>query len=107
MENIYNLLRPEGGDCLLVFLASHIIFDVYKILSKSSKWSSYMKDVDQFISLFQYSNNAKLQYSFLLNEAAFSDIQVEVKNKVFVYKGLKTFKGKLDLLLFYFQFYYL
>lgn len=66
-----------------------------------------MKSVDLFISPFQYSNNAKLQYSFLLNEAGFCDIQVEVKNKVFVYKDLKTFKGKLDLLHFYFQFYYL
>lgn len=95
MSNIYNLLRPEGGDCLLVFLAANPIFDIYKLLSKSSKWSSYMKDVDQFISPLHYSHDPKMEFCSMLKDAGFSDIQVELKHKVYVYEGLEIFKGKL------------
>lgn len=94
MKNIYKLLRSEGDDCLLVFLANNIIYDVYKRLSISSKWSSYLKDVDSFICPFQYSNDPKFEYTSMLKDAGFSNIQVNVINKVYVYKGLETFKGK-------------
>ncbi|KAM7351815.1 juvenile hormone acid methyltransferase isoform 1-T1 [Cochliomyia hominivorax] len=95
LVNIYNLLRSEGGDCLLVFLATNPIFDIYKLLSKSSKWSPYMKDVDQFISPLHYSSDPKLEFSLMLKEAGFSDIQVELRNKLYVYEGLEIFKDNV------------
>jgi len=35
LGNIYNLLKPEGGDVLLAFLASNPVYEVYKILKKN------------------------------------------------------------------------
>lgn len=95
MQNIFNLLRAEGGDCLLVFLAANPIFDVYKLLSKSNKWSVYMKDVNHYISPLHYSNDPKQEFSAMLKEVGFSDICVELQNKVYVYEGLEILKGKL------------
>ncbi|XP_065356806.1 juvenile hormone acid O-methyltransferase [Calliphora vicina] len=95
LQNIYNLLRVEGGDCLLVFLAANPIFDVYKLLSKSSKWSNYMKDVDQFISPLHYSNDPKLEFSAMLKAVGFSNVHVELKHKVYVYEGLEILKDNV------------
>ncbi|KAM7351816.1 juvenile hormone acid methyltransferase isoform 2-T2 [Cochliomyia hominivorax] len=63
--------------------------------SKSSKWSPYMKDVDQFISPLHYSSDPKLEFSLMLKEAGFSDIQVELRNKLYVYEGLEIFKDNV------------
>lgn len=95
LSNIFELLRPEGGDCLLVFLASNPVYDVYKLLSKSPSWSTYMKDVDNFISPLHNSTDAKLEFSLMLKEAGFKDLQVELREKVYVYEGLEVLKGSV------------
>ncbi|XP_037817110.1 juvenile hormone acid O-methyltransferase [Lucilia sericata] len=95
LQNIYNLLKAEGGDCLLVFLASNPIFDVYKLLSKSTKWSTYMKDVDQFISPLHYSKDPKTEFSAMLKEVGFSIVNIELKHKVYVYEGLEILKDNV------------
>lgn len=52
--NIRKLLTPDG-DCLLMFLTSALSFSVYDEMSKSEKWSKYMKDVDLY-------TNSSLRY---------------------------------------------
>ncbi|XP_005179560.1 juvenile hormone acid O-methyltransferase-like [Musca domestica] len=95
LQNIYDLLRPEGGDCLLVFLATNPVFDVYKLLSKSTQWSPYMKDVHRFISPLHYSSDPKMEYTKMLKETGFTDIQVDLKEKVYIYEGLETLKDNV------------
>ncbi|EDW77852.1 uncharacterized protein Dwil_GK24707 [Drosophila willistoni] len=94
VTNIHNLLRnDEGGDCLLVFLASNPVYEVYKILRTQSKWSAYMHDVERFISPLHYSSNPGEEFSELLNEVGFVQHNVEVRNEVFVYEGVRTLKN--------------
>ncbi|KAH8324956.1 hypothetical protein KR059_004873 [Drosophila kikkawai] len=100
LGNIYNLLRPEGGDCLLAFLASNPVYEVYKILKMNDKWSSYMQDVEQFISPLHYSLNPGEEFSQLLNEVGFIHHNVEIRNEVFVYEGVRTLKGELTTWIF-------
>ena len=69
--NISNLLK-KNGDCLLAFLAKNPIFDIYKELAKSNKWSEYMYDVNRFISPYQYSKNAADEFGKLLYGAGFT-----------------------------------
>ncbi|KAH8376164.1 hypothetical protein KR200_005411 [Drosophila serrata] len=95
LGNIYNLLRPEGGDCLLAFLASNPVYEVYKILKTKEKWSSYMQDVEQFISPLHYSLNPGEEFSQLLNEVGFIHHNVEIRNEVFVYEGVRTLKDNV------------
>ncbi|TMW51282.1 hypothetical protein DOY81_003668, partial [Sarcophaga bullata] len=95
LHNIFNLLKAEGGDCLLVFLAANPVFDVYKSMSRSSKWSSYMKDVDHFISPLYYCADPKLEFSSMLKEVGFVDITVELRKKVYVYEGLEILKDNV------------
>ncbi|EDV33538.1 uncharacterized protein Dana_GF24959 [Drosophila ananassae] len=95
MTNIYNLLRPEGGDCLLAFLASNPVYEVYKILKLNDKWSEYMQDVEQFISPLHYSQNPGEEFSQLLSDVGFIQHNVEIRNEVFVYEGVRTLKDNV------------
>lgn len=93
VRNIYDLLRNDGGDCLLVFLASSPIYEVYKVLRTHQKWANYMQDVEQFISPLHYSSEPAEEFTQLLSEAGFMHKKVEVRNKVFIYEELRTLKG--------------
>ncbi|XP_013114871.2 juvenile hormone acid O-methyltransferase [Stomoxys calcitrans] len=95
LNNIYRLLHTAGGDCLLVFLAANPIYDVYKILSKSIKWSFYMQDVDSYISPLHYSPDPQKEFSQMLKEAGFENLQVELREKVYVYEGLEILKDNV------------
>ncbi|KAI8042966.1 juvenile hormone acid O-methyltransferase [Drosophila gunungcola] len=95
LGNIYNLLKPEGGDCLLAFLASNPVYEVYKILKRNDKWSTFMQDVEQFISPLHYSVNPGEEFSQLLNEVGFEQHNVEIRNEVFVYEGVRTLKDNV------------
>ncbi|KAH8352690.1 hypothetical protein KR084_005686 [Drosophila pseudotakahashii] len=95
LGNIYNLLKPEGGDCLLVFLASNPVYEVYKLLKMNEKWSTYMQDVEQFISPLHYSLNPGEEFSQLLNDVGFIQHNVEIRNEVFVYEGVRTLKDNV------------
>lgn len=83
----------RDGDCLLVFLASHPFFDVYKRLSLIDKWAPYMKDVDWVIPSSQYRPNPGEFIEKYMMETGFKDYTVEVKEKSFSYEGIKSFKG--------------
>lgn len=48
-KNIFELL-DQDGECFMIFLACNPIYDVYRILSRNSKWSSWLKDVEKYIS---------------------------------------------------------
>ncbi|XP_017064507.2 juvenile hormone acid O-methyltransferase [Drosophila eugracilis] len=95
LGNIYNLLKPEGGDCLLAFLASNPVYEVYKLLKINEKWSTYMQDVEQFISPLHYSLNPGEEFSHLLNDVGFIQHNVEIRNEVFVYEGVRTLKDNV------------
>ncbi|XP_061401160.1 juvenile hormone acid O-methyltransferase-like, partial [Musca vetustissima] len=94
-RNIYDLLKPEGGDCLLVTLAYHPTFDAYKRMSQTEKWSEYMYDVESFMPQQQYSPDPKGDFMGFLQNAGFSDYQVEVRNKVFPHQSLNVFRNNM------------
>lgn len=93
LNNIYDLLKNEGGDCLLAFLATNPVYEVYKILHTNEKWAAYMQDVEQFISPLHYSLDPAQKFTQLLDEAGFHYKNVEVRSEVFIYEGVHTLKG--------------
>ncbi|XP_075150992.1 juvenile hormone acid O-methyltransferase-like [Haematobia irritans] len=93
LENIYHLLRPEGGDCLLVILASHPIIGAFRLTSQMEKWSRFMFDMDSRITApMQTSKNPGEDFSKLLSEVGFSDYTVEMQEREFVYGSLEIYK---------------
>lgn len=94
MKNIYNLLSP-GGDCLLAFLAENPIFEIYKQMALTRKWSPYMTDVQRYISPYQYSTNPANDLGTMLYNAGFEEYRVVLHEKQFVYDGLEVLKSKL------------
>ncbi|XP_055855264.1 juvenile hormone acid O-methyltransferase isoform X2 [Episyrphus balteatus] len=91
IENIYQVLKHDG-DCLLVFLATNPIFDIYNIVSLNPKWAPYMKDVTSFISPLHCSKDPETEFSQMLEDAGFVDISVESRDKIFAYEGLDNIK---------------
>ncbi|XP_036329614.1 juvenile hormone acid O-methyltransferase-like [Rhagoletis pomonella] len=95
LQNIYQLLRRSGGDCLLVFVANHPFYEMFMELSKSEKWGSYMADAMQYISPLYNSEDPVADYNKLLLENGFVDCNVEVRNETFVFEGAQNFKDNL------------
>ncbi|XP_005179544.1 juvenile hormone acid O-methyltransferase-like [Musca domestica] len=92
LKNIYNFIRPEGGDCLLIFMSTHNIFDAYNYTSQFSRWSEYMKDSNRCISPLHYSNDPKGDFSQLMAESGFCDIAIDIKSRIFDYGNMENLK---------------
>lgn len=95
LRNIYNLLRPEGGDCLLVFVVSNPIFDIYLRMSRIKRWSVFMRDVNDFISPLHSSTNPQEEFHSILREAGFTDCHVEVQHRSYIYKNIDIIKDNI------------
>lgn len=93
VQNIFRLLQPDG-DCLLAFLASNPIFDVYKQLAQFPEWAPYMTDVNRFISPYQYSKTPAEDFGSLLYAAGFTEYSVEVREQLYVYEGIDILRSK-------------
>ncbi|KAG6445449.1 hypothetical protein O3G_MSEX003916 [Manduca sexta] len=90
-KNIFDILA-NGGDCLLLFMGHTPIFDVYRKLSRSNKWSSWLKDVDRYVSPYHDSRNPEKEVSKLMEKIGFTDIDVRCKNMVYVYDDINVLK---------------
>ena len=90
---MYDVLKP-GGDCLISFLSWNPIFDVYVTLSKHPTWKQYSNDYDKFITPYQFSDNTVSQLRSIVESCNFSDVNVEEKDRLFVFPNLEIFKGE-------------
>lgn len=88
-RNVYKLLKP-GGDMLLAFLAKNPVYDIYKLMSQSEKWATFMTDVDQFISPYHFSEDPVAKFDSLLSSVGFSKRNVELHKISYVFEGYNT-----------------
>lgn len=100
IENFHKLLAPNG-DMLLVFVANHPIYDVYKEQSCDNKWASYMTDIDKAMPLHQYSKDPAQEFRDLLNNCGFTHHDVWIRNKSFRFESANTMRGKTELTSFW------
>ncbi|XP_059046274.1 juvenile hormone acid O-methyltransferase [Achroia grisella] len=89
--NIYNMLNV-GGDCLLVFIGYHPIYEAYRILARNNKWSSWLQDVDRFISPYHDSQDPEKEIKKMMEEIGYINIEVSSKQKVFIYNNPESLK---------------
>lgn len=93
LHNIRKLLTADG-DCLLMFLTSAHSFAVYKEMSKSEKWSKYMKDADLYIPFHQYVTNPVEDFRSLCESVGFSSSHVETQEPRYICKNFEECKSK-------------
>lgn len=91
VSNIYKLLKTNGT-CLMAFLITNPIYDIYLELSRSIKYMEYMYDVNDFISPYHFEEKPLDVFNKHLNDAGFKNFHVEVKDKVFIYDDLELLK---------------
>lgn len=93
ISNIYKLLKPDGT-CLLAFLVSNPIFDIYLDLSRMKKYSKYMTDVRRFISPYHFEEKPLEVFSEKLFDVGFKIFHIEIRDQVFIYNDLELLKCK-------------
>ncbi|XP_045447625.1 juvenile hormone acid O-methyltransferase-like [Melitaea cinxia] len=93
-RNIYDLLS-EGGECFLVFMGQWPMFDVYRTLSRSTKWKLWMEDVERFISPYHDCQEPEKKVKQLMTSIGFTSVEVKCLQKTFVYPDLDVLKGSV------------
>ncbi len=94
LNNIAKLLQPNG-DCFLLFITSSNIYKVWEQISKSTEWSPYMKDVEQFLSPYYYSICPSDDLRVMLQDAGFSTNEITTRELKHLYKNYEEFASKL------------
>lgn len=87
------MLKPKGI-CLLTFLVSNPIFDIYMELSKTIKYTKYMYDVENYISPYHFEDQPEKLFKKYLEEAGLKEFHVEIKENLFVYEDISHLKCK-------------
>lgn len=90
-RNIYDLLKPEGGDCLLSFQPYMPIFDIYEALKDTSTWSPYLGHIDYFTGPLQRIEEDELLC--MVQNAGFYNIHIEYTYEVQNYESAQEFTG--------------
>lgn len=90
MQNIYKLLTPDG-DCLLLFITSCALFNVYVEMLKSSKWSQYMYDANLYISPYYCNRSPEDDLRSLLQSVGFTSCRIRIQEESFLSKNDEEF----------------
>lgn len=94
LNNIFQLLQP-GGETLLVFLAKNPLFTVYEKMSEKTEWQEYMKDVSNFVPVYQYKSDPAQIMSDLAEEVGFEIISCEAPMLEFVFENINYLKNAI------------
>ncbi|XP_005179565.1 juvenile hormone acid O-methyltransferase-like [Musca domestica] len=95
LKNMFNLLRPEGGDCILVFFSYNSVFQANHMLNCDPKWSKYVENVDRFVAPLQFRQNPTNELRDMMKAAGFSNISMDVKQATYHYKNMEEFRESL------------
>lgn len=101
MKNICKLLTANG-DCLLVFITWSPIYTVHLEMSKSYKWSQYMKDVERFISPYYESISPADDVRVTLQTVGFTDCDIQMRDLKYLYHNYDDFVSKWPRYFFFF-----
>lgn len=96
VRNIRKLLTPEG-DCLLMFIISSNTIAVYDEMSKTKRWSKYMKDVDIHIPEHQYAGDPIDDFQQLCQSVGFTFSNVQIRESPSFYTDYDEYKSKVFL----------
>lgn len=94
VQNLHKLCKPDG-DILLLVLAQHPVFEIYRRMARSKHWAKYMTDVEYFVTPYQDSENKAEEFSKLLAESGFRNYTVDKREKEFTFYGIKALKSEL------------
>ncbi|CAB3223287.1 unnamed protein product [Arctia plantaginis] len=83
-ENVFNLM-DRGGECFMTLAGYFPFYEVYRTLSRSKKWSTWMPDVEKHISPYHDSKAPDIKIMKLMKNIGFVNVNVDCKDMVFVY----------------------
>ncbi|KAK3914623.1 Juvenile hormone acid O-methyltransferase [Frankliniella fusca] len=90
----FEMLAP-GGEFGLVCLARSPIYDMFRDMSRSAKWSKYMQDVHNFISPYHDSDRPDIAITKYLDGAGLQVIFCSCREKTYTYKSLDALRESI------------
>ncbi|XP_061395313.1 juvenile hormone acid O-methyltransferase-like, partial [Musca vetustissima] len=93
LRNIYDLIRPEGGDCLLSFAPYIPTVDIYEALKDSSTWAPYLGHTNYFNGPLQRIEEFALVK--LLQDIGFYNVHVQMTYDVYIYETPQEFSDHM------------
>ncbi|EGI59945.1 Putative methyltransferase 235L [Acromyrmex echinatior] len=98
LENIYQMLQPDGTMLVHLIIASHNVYDVLRILAWDTRFASYMPEAMKNISPYQESKNPRKELKELLKNIRFTVYhcslrEVSYSDKKSEYLVSKSFKN--------------
>ncbi len=91
-SNIRKLLA-SNGECLLMFVTSTNIFAVYDEMSKSEKWSKYMRDADLYVPIHQYAGNPVEDFQKLCQSVGFTSTNIQFHESTYYFEDYEEHKS--------------
>ncbi|XP_037298408.1 juvenile hormone acid O-methyltransferase [Manduca sexta] len=92
--NIYKIL-PKNGEFFAIFLGHCDIYSIFQILAKKKKWSEYMKNIDQFLSLYHDYEDPDIAIERMLKKIGFGSVDVKCKQRYCTHESIAVFKDLL------------
>ncbi|XP_022814338.1 juvenile hormone acid O-methyltransferase-like [Spodoptera litura] len=89
-RNIYDLLSRDG-ECFTIFIANAPLFDLYRILSRNTKWSTLLKDAEKYISPYHDSQDPVKDMRKILEKVGYVDYEVKCKNLSYIFNNFGTY----------------
>lgn len=96
VENMYKLLKP-GGDILLLFVATHPIYKVFKELSLMDDWARYMADVEKIFPPYYYSKDPAAEYEQLLRSNGFIVTNVTIREMPYTFQTVESLRSECQI----------
>ncbi|XP_072747975.1 juvenile hormone acid O-methyltransferase-like [Anoplolepis gracilipes] len=93
-ENIHCMVK-SGGNILLMFVASHDVYEVMKILAQDSRFAPYIQDVRKYISPFNDSNHPCKELRKLLENIGFEIYQCSLRQEIYSSKDSNHFLSSI------------
>lgn len=94
--NIFNLLRPDGGDCLITSALVTIHHDIGRTLSEHPKWTTYIQN-SQYNQSSPNPEDIRTATLKMVQEVPFKNYSVEVRDREYIFK-IEDFRSNFKFL---------
>lgn len=91
-KNIYDLLEQDS-ECFLLIVDKLPVYDAYRSLARNTKWSTWIKDVERYISPYHDSQEPEKAITELMTNTGFDNIVVKLEEVFNVFNDVEGLKG--------------
>jgi juvenile hormone acid methyltransferase len=90
LKNMHKMLKP-GGQLLVTIISTAAMFDIYENMARDKKWSPFLTNVQDYISMYHESEDPPGKLESYLTQVGFVTHLCQQEDRVHTYSGLSSF----------------